>query len=85
MRKSVYTQESKVLAETLAEARKESGLHQSDVAARMGNDQTIISNIERGQRRVDVIEFRDFANAIGRDPVDLYRHLVERWDYVDKS
>lgn len=85
MRKSVYSQESKVLAETLVEARKKAGLHQAEVAVRMGNDQTIISNIERGQRRVDVIEFRDFANAVEYDPVDLYKRLVERWNSIKKS
>jgi len=80
MRKTVWTQESEILAETLSQARKEAGLHQADVAARMGSDQTIISNIERGQRRIDVLEFRNFAQAIGRDPVELYRALIERWD-----
>lgn len=81
MRKSVYSRESKVLAEFLAEARKNAGLHQADVAVRMGNDQTIVSNIERGHRRIDVIEFRNFADAIGRDPVELYRDIVERWNF----
>jgi len=49
----------------------------------MGNDQTIISNIERGQRRIDLIEFRDFAIAIRRDPVELYQTIVERWNNAE--
>lgn len=49
----------------------------------MGNDQTIISNIERGQRRIDMIEFRDFAIAIRRDPVELYRSIMELWDTLE--
>jgi transcriptional regulator with XRE-family HTH domain len=79
MGKSVYSRESEVLARTLADARKKAGLHQAEVAARVGMDQTIISNIERGQRRVDVIEFRAIAKALGSDPVALFRTLEEGW------
>jgi transcriptional regulator with XRE-family HTH domain len=80
MRKSVYTRESEILADVLLEARKKSGLHQAQLASKMGFDQTIISNIERGQRRVDVIEFYEIARALSVDPKDLYTELVERWD-----
>jgi transcriptional regulator with XRE-family HTH domain len=80
MRKTVWSPRSTILAEALAQARKEAGLHQSQVAVLMGNDQTVVSNIERGHRRIDVIEFHDFAQAIGRDPVELYRTIVERWN-----
>lgn len=83
MRTTVWSRESKILAEALASARREAGLHQADVAALMGNDQTIISNIERGQRRIDMIEFRDFAIAIRRDPVELYRSIMELWDTLE--
>lgn len=80
MRTTVWSRESKILAEALASARRDAGLLQADVATRMGNDQTIISNIERGQRRIDVIEFRDYAVAINRDPVELFRTVVAQWD-----
>ena len=79
MRKTVWTRESMLLAEVLSEARKEAGLHQTDVAARIGSDQSIISNIERGQRRIDVVEFRDFALAIGCDPAALFSRVLQRW------
>jgi transcriptional regulator with XRE-family HTH domain len=79
MRKSVYTRESALLAELLTEARKSAGLHQADLATRMGKDQTIISNIERGQRRVDVVEFYDYARATEHDPVQLFQKLVHKW------
>lgn len=79
MRKSVYSNEGAILAQTMMEARKDAGLHQADVATRMGKDQTIISNIERGQRRVDLIEFYEFANAVSRDPVELFGEVVLLW------
>jgi transcriptional regulator with XRE-family HTH domain len=80
MRKSVYSNESKALAQSLADARKRARLHQADVAKLMGSDQTVISNIERGQRRIDVIEFYLFSKAVGCDPVEMYRSVIEQWE-----
>jgi transcriptional regulator with XRE-family HTH domain len=82
--RTVWSRESGILAEALALARREAGLDQAEVAARMGNDQTVISKIERGQRRIDVVEFRDYAIAINRDPVDLYKCIVDRWNQSDE-
>jgi len=76
MRKSVYTRESDILCRTLADARQESGLRQSELADRLGRDQSVISNIERGQRRVDVVEFYLYAKAMGHDPVRLFETLA---------
>ncbi|HEY1606865.1 MAG TPA: helix-turn-helix transcriptional regulator [Allosphingosinicella sp.] len=80
MAKTVYSRESEALAKILAKARKDAGLHQADLAARLGRDQAIVSNIERGQRRVDVIEFYTIAKAIRRDPIGLYREVVTEWE-----
>jgi transcriptional regulator with XRE-family HTH domain len=60
----------------LIRARKASGLLQTDLAAKLGKDQSYISNIERGQRRVDVLELYAIARALGRDPVELYGDLI---------
>lgn len=79
VRKTVYSPESSQLASFLSEARRQAGVLQSEVAEAMGTDQTIISNIERGQRRIDVVEFFRFANAIGADPVALFRSAIEEW------
>ena len=45
---------------------------------RIGRDQTFISLIERGQRRVDVIEFISLARALGDDPVTLFERITRR-------
>ncbi|WP_446740941.1 helix-turn-helix domain-containing protein [Sphingomonas sp. CFBP 8760] len=41
----------------------------------IGKDQSFISNIERGQRRVDIIEFIAITRAMGVDPVDIFRRI----------
>ena len=59
----------------LIKARKDAGLKQSDVAAKIGQPQSFVSKYERGERRLDVIEFFRVADAIGFDPIKLLRNL----------
>lgn len=47
------------------ERRKSAGLTQADVAKKLGRYQSYVATVEGGQRRVDVVEFLDFAKAIG--------------------
>lgn len=66
------------LVAVLVEARHSSGLTQTQVAARVGMDQAIISNIERGLRRVDVLEFAALSQAMGVNPSQLLADVVKR-------
>ena len=56
------------VAELLAARRKEAGLTQAALASQLGRHQSFVATIERGGRRVDVVEFLEFADAIGFDP-----------------
>jgi len=47
--------------ERLRQARKEAGLTQVEVAARLGKPQSFVSKCESGERRVDVVELQIFA------------------------
>ncbi|WP_242919669.1 hypothetical protein [Caulobacter sp. CCUG 60055] len=51
---------------------------------RIGRDQTFISLIERGQRRVDVIEFISLAKALGDDPATLFEHVIRKLSNGDE-
>lgn len=79
-RKTVYSRESGLLASLLREARLKSGLHQAQVAEKMGVDQTVISNVERGQRRIDLVEFYNFAIAIEVNPTQLFEIAITLWN-----
>ena len=81
MAKSAFTDAHQILVDVLTQARKSRGLTQMDVALRLKKDQTLISNIERGHRRVDVLEFYALARAIGADPVELYTEVVKKWPF----
>jgi transcriptional regulator with XRE-family HTH domain len=58
-------------------ARKKAELRQVDVAKRLGRYQSYITNIETGQRRIDVVELLDLAQAIGFDPRDAVKAIMK--------
>lgn len=76
MPKSVFTDANKIFLKTLRVARDEAGLSQTELAKRLGKEQPFVSLIERGVRRLDLIEFTALAKAMGYDPVTLYARVV---------
>lgn len=78
MPKSVYSDAHAILVEALIAARKAAGMFQEELAERLGKNQSYISNIERGQRRVDVVEFVAIARAMALDPVALFTDVAKR-------
>ncbi|EGY00461.1 putative Helix-turn-helix DNA binding protein [Nitrospirillum viridazoti Y2] len=56
------------IVDGLIAARKSRKLTQGDVAARMGTDQSQVSKLERGERRVDVIDYVRYCRAVGLVP-----------------
>jgi transcriptional regulator with XRE-family HTH domain len=62
----------------LIEAREESGLTQVELGDKLKRPQSFISKIERGLRRVDLLEFLEIARAIGFDPVDFIKKLNQK-------
>lgn len=78
MSKSAFSDAHQIFVEQLTAARKQSGLKQEELAALIGKDQSYISNIERGQRRVDVIEFVALVQAMGANPISLFADIVSK-------
>jgi len=65
--------------ELLAAARKKANLTQAELSSRLNRPQSFVSKYERGERRLDVVEFHEVACALGVDPVQflakLYREI----------
>jgi len=62
-------EERRRLASRLKEAREAAGLNQLEVAERLGiGSRSIISELEHGQRRLDVVELMALAAIYGRPP-----------------
>lgn len=81
MTKSVFTRKHDRFRQMLVQSRKQSGLTQMQLAKRLSRPQSFVSKVERGERRLDVVEFLEVAKAIGADAVALLKAL----DGGDKS
>ena len=65
--KSVFTPQYARFRKVLIAARKQAGLTQQQLADRQVWQQTDVSKVERGIRRLDVIEFLQFTHALNAD------------------
>ena len=61
----VFSHEYEVVREVLIGARHEAGLSQRALAALLGKTGSHVAMIERGQRRVDLLEFCRIAESLG--------------------
>lgn len=59
----------------LADARRTAGVSQAALADRLDCLQTFVSKYERGERRLDIIEFLDVAHALNLDPCKVIQQL----------
>ena len=78
MPKSVFSDAYRELLALLVETRKAAGITQVELAARLGRPQPFVSYLERGERRIDVIEFCAIARALGVEPGYLFQTLMVR-------
>lgn len=67
----IHQSNYKLFREMLTSIRLEKGLLQSDVAERVRKPQSFISKYERGERRLDVAEFVQIAEALEIDAADF--------------
>lgn len=78
MSSTLFSERYAVVVAVLIEARRETGLTQVDLANRLGKPQSFVSKVERRERRIDPLEFHDWARALGVDPTVLFANLVAR-------
>ena len=65
------------LQELLINSRAAAGLTQEDVARRLRRPQSFVSKYETGERRLDIIELLDVAEALSFDPKRLIAELIK--------
>ena len=78
MKSSRYSHDYVLFLKQLREARLQAGLSQLQLAEALGQRQTFVSKCELGDRRLDVIELRDWVVALGGDPAVFMTGLEER-------
>lgn len=78
MTKSVFTTRYDEFRRLLIQTRKDAGVTQVDLAKRLSRPQSFVSKFERGERRLDVIEFLDIAEALDTDPHKFLTNLAQQ-------
>jgi transcriptional regulator with XRE-family HTH domain len=81
MEKSIYTDVYAVVLRLLKDAREKAGITQVDLAKRLGQTQSFVSKIERGDRRLDIVQLRTLCQVYGITLADF----VERMESELKS
>jgi len=77
MPKAFHSAQYRQLCRLLVARRKAAEMTQIDVAQRLKRPQSFVAKYERGERRIDVIEFLEIADAIGFDPAKAVRQLAD--------
>lgn len=65
--RSVHSDEYKLVAGLLLEARLKAGLTQRDVAARLRKPAAFPHKVEHGEREINIVELLDYCEALGLD------------------
>ena len=72
----------------LTDIRQEKGLLQSEVAEKLGKNQSFVSKYERGERRLDLPDFLDVAELLEVNPLDCiekYRTELARQKALQRT
>lgn len=76
MEKSIYSDEYRQLCVLLRDIRRDAGLTQVQVAERLEVPQSFVSKYESGERRLDVVELRHVAEALGTTVLDVVARIA---------
>lgn len=77
MPKSIHRFEYELLRSMLRSRRLAAGMSQLELSKGLGRSQSFVSDIERGVRRIDLIELRDVCALVGTTAVEFLQTLEE--------
>lgn len=75
MTRSVHTKRYQLFIKLLREAREKAGLTQQQVADALEQPQSYVAKYEKGERRLDVVEFLEVCEAIEISSNSILRKL----------
>jgi DNA-binding XRE family transcriptional regulator len=76
----LHSPEYRRFCRMLVDARNERSITQVELAQELGKPQSFVSKIENGERRVDLIEFLNIADALNLDAASFINHLKNEID-----
>jgi len=74
---SVHRPEYHLMLALLRAARERAGLTQYDLAKKMGRSQSFVGKCEMGERRLDLVQLRDFCLALDVPFLEFVRDFEE--------
>lgn len=77
MARSLRTPGHRALMQVLIETRREAGITQQELADRLNRPQSYVAKVETGERRLDVVEFIEWAEGIGASPALLMDRVAK--------
>lgn len=72
-RRDTYGPQYRAIIAALVAGRRAAGMTQVELARALDTDQSRISKIEQGERRLDIIDYLRICQAIGVDPGEPLR------------
>lgn len=67
------------MREALVKLRENAGLTQRQLARKLRREHSLISRLELGERRVDIVEFFWICQACGTDPAKTASRLMRQF------
>lgn len=81
MTRTIYKDDYHLLLSLMQRAREAAGVTQAELAQRLRTTQSYVSKCERGERRIDIIEFVAYCEALGMDAGVLMDAFLDNRDY----
>ena len=75
MEKSIYTREYAAVLRLLKEARDQADVTQVDLAKKLHQSQSYVSKVERGDRRLDIVQLRTICQTLGLTLMEFVQRL----------
>lgn len=73
--KSIHKPEYQTLLALLVEIRSKAGLKQAELAELLDRSQSYVSDVERGGRRMDLLQLREYCQACNQDLVAFVKRF----------
>ena len=78
MKKSIFSKEYQLLIDQIYQLRLSANLKQSELANKFKVQQSFISKIESGERRIDIIELRGICFALNSNLTEFVQKLESK-------
>jgi transcriptional regulator with XRE-family HTH domain len=77
-RLSKYKTEHVILRDWLIEQRSNANITQRQLAEKLETVHSLVGKVEKGERRLDVIEFYTYCKALDADPIEFFEYLEKK-------